>query len=93
MGTPKRHKCNNRATFLTQPCPELLESVLWHILRPHFSVQSSLAAPDIGVGRVDGLGALEDLPEAEKKGKDQDADVSGEEVSDALVVPRSLSED
>ena len=46
---------------------------------PHLGVQSSLAAPDIRLGRVDELGALKHLPEDVEQEEDGHADVGGEE--------------
>ena len=73
---------------LAQPEPELLQHIPGVLFRPDFSVQSSLARPDIGLSRLDKLGPLEDLPENVQEHEDGNADIGNEEAADGVVLLR-----
>ena len=53
-------------------------------------IEGGLAGEDVGLGGIDPLGALEDLPEGVEAEVDDDADVVGEEAGD---VPVAVDED
>ncbi len=62
------------------------------MFRPDLGVKSSLSAPDIGLGRVDNLAALEDLPETVEEEKDWHTNVGSEEAGEFGGAPVFLGE-
>jgi len=85
---PQQHyKTDYSHAQLAKPEPELLKSVARDLLRPNLSIERSLSTPDVSLGRVDLLGALENLPEDEEEGEDGDTNVGGEEVSQLVGSP------
>ena len=77
-------------TSLAQPEPELLKDVSGDLLRPNFSVKSSLAGPNISLSRVDKLRALEDLPESVQDDEDGNADIGSEKRGELVGAPATF---
>ena len=80
------HRANTR-THLRNPEPNSLDDISRDLLGPVsiLCIQSCLACCDVGVGGVDPVGSLEDLPESVQQEEDWNADVGCEEAGDAPV--------
>jgi hypothetical protein len=89
---PKPHAQRQRRR-LAQPSPELSNHGRGDMLVPDLGVERSLAAPDVGLGGVDKLGALEDLPEDVEHEEDGDTDVGSEEGGELIRAPGADGED
>ena len=84
----KTQACSGNS--LAQPEPELLKCVPGNLLRPDLSVKSSLTGPDVGLGRVDELAALEYLPKSVQENEDGNTDVGSEEGGKLVGTPSTL---
>jgi hypothetical protein len=71
-----------RGTKLRNPEPDSLENVSWMLLRPMsvLGIQRRLTGRDVGVGGVDPVCSLEDLPEEVEDEEDWYANVCCKEV-------------
>jgi hypothetical protein len=81
--TPRRAP----AVDLTQPEPELLEDVPGDLFGPNLSIKGCFSTPDVGVGWLDKLGALEYLPERVEQEENGHTNVSSEEISELTGSP------
>ena len=76
----KKSNKKNTPRFLCNPEPYPLKYVPWFWIWPNRCIQSCFPGEDVRFGRIDHLGALDNLPEDEEGKINWDADVGSNEI-------------
>lgn len=71
-----------KSRYLTDPSPELAPRGGWHIGLPDGVVKVDAASADISLGRLDELGAVDNLVAEVEDGEEDEGDIGDEEVGD-----------